>query len=158
MSEVRRLYLEGLALAMQGENDGALTNFKKALKLQPVDDTEKHWVMSCHSCIAVIHYGRGEMLKAKRNWLKYIKEGGQESWTCLMLGDVSGTIGQYAAAVRYYERCEELATLEDDKDLLKLIAKRKLKPRTKHKIRKSAALVQQRKVGKHGRKQRTPAR
>ena len=131
MSGLRQIYSEGMALTMQGESEAALRKFKEALKLQSSDDLEKHWVSSCHFSIAVIHYGRGDMLKAKRSWLKYIKEGGPEPWTYLTLADISENRGEHAAARRYYGRCEELATLQKDKDLLQLLAKRKRPRRTR---------------------------
>jgi tetratricopeptide (TPR) repeat protein len=135
MSEMKRIYLEGLTLLSQGEKDGALSKFKEVLRLKPSDDTEKFWVSSCHFSISVIHYGRGEMLKAKRSLLKSMKDRDPAPWTQLGLGDLSESLGQHAAAQRYYDRCEELATLEKDGDLLEVLAKRKRPSRGKKKSR-----------------------
>jgi tetratricopeptide (TPR) repeat protein len=135
MGEIKRIYLEGLEMLSQGEDDGALSKFKEVLGLKPLDDTEKFWVSSCHFSISVIHYGRGEMRKAKRSLLKSMKDRDPASWTQLALGDISESLGQHAAAGRYYDRCEELATLEKDEDLLEVLAKRKRPSRRRKKSR-----------------------
>ena len=124
MNNVRRIFEDGLALAKEGDLNAALSKFKEALRQAP-PTKEKLWVGLCHRNIAMIHELRGELLKAKRSHLNALKYRGPDPYTYHWLGTLSESRGEVAAAKRYFARCEELATLEKDEDLLKLLANRK---------------------------------
>ena len=134
MSKLERIFKQGVELESKGRREEALSKYKQGLKQEP-SDREKMFVPMFHRHIAVIYEQMGEMLKAKRSHLNALKYGRPNSYTYLWLGDLSVSRGELAAARRYFARCEEIATLEKDEDLLKLLAKRKISNRSKQRNR-----------------------
>src|SRR4051812_26957693 len=119
MSKLEKILKEGIALEFGGRREEALLKYKEGLKEQ-ASEQDKMFVPLFHRHIAVIYEQIGEMLKAKRSHLNALKYGKPDPYTYFWLGDLSVSRGELRSANRYYSRCEELATLEDDKDLLEL--------------------------------------
>ena len=134
MGKLEKIYKEGVALEFKGCPEEALIKYKEGLKEQASDE-ERMFVAMFHRHIAVIYEQMGEMLKAKRSFLNALKHGRPDAYIYLWLGDLSVNRGEMRSADKYYSRCEELAILEKDEDLLGLIAKRKYPQRTRRKTR-----------------------
>jgi tetratricopeptide (TPR) repeat protein len=125
MNKLERVFKQGLALASADHLEEALNKFKEALR-QKLSNKEKLWVALCHRNIGLIHEQRGEMLKAKRSHLNALKYRKPDPYTYLWLGDLAESRDELKAARRYFDLSGELAIVENDQDLLKLIAQRKL--------------------------------